>query len=97
MRKTAYCIHLSEGIPVRRIVETETQTVTSDLVVRITDMDWDWNKKGKTTEFFVSIPKPGAFSGLTPEAYYHRRLRRRLSEEHGWRFEVYAPLSSLDV
>lgn len=100
MLTTAYCVHTSEGIPVRRIMETKTNGTT--IAVNVTECDWDWNKKQKvqTFEFLVRfqpwwIRADSAQWILRQEELYHERFRQRMNHQHNWRFEVYWPLSSL--
>lgn len=91
---TAYCIHTSEGIPVRRIVETE---LMADLLkVTTTDCDWDWNKKGKPTTFTIPAPDTRLFESGNRELKYHQKFRVQMNHQHNWRFEIYWPLSSLN-
>lgn len=93
---TAYCIHQSEGIPVRRIVETRlmVDTTPDRLEVTATDCDWDWNKKGKATVFTIPLPKKTW--NRNSQQVYHHRFRSLMFQQYNWRFEVYHPLSSID-
>lgn len=98
---TAYCLHLSEGVPVRRILETKSNG--NEINVNITECNWEWNKKEnvKTFKFFVKS-KPWWVNTLDfadwtihQQKQYHKKFRRQMSNEHNWRFEIYWPMSSL--
>ena len=94
MAASAFCIHVTEGVPVRRILETELNE-TGLIKVTITDCDWDWNKKGKST---ISLhPAPRKTWRRSSEQIYHRMFRNLMSSQYSWRFEIYQQLSSPDV
>jgi hypothetical protein len=92
---TAYCIHTSEGTPIRRIIQTETAG-NGTMKITTTDCDWDWNRKNKVQSF--TMPAPGkSLLVVGGQSTYHQMFRKKMQQEHGWRFEIYWPLSSLAV
>lgn len=91
---TAYCLHTSEGVPVRRIMETK---INDDglMLITSTECDWDWNRKAKVTTFVMPVPQTRLFQTGDGVLNYHKSFRLRMSAEHDWRFEIYWPQSSL--
>lgn len=98
---TAYCIHTSEGIPVRRIMETKPEG--NVINVTVAECDWDWNRKSKVQTFKIAVKsqpwyvrtKDYADWYIREMTEYHKKFRRQMNHQHNWRFEVYWPLSSL--
>jgi hypothetical protein len=91
---TAYCIHVSEGVPVRRIVETKVQD--KFLIVTSRDCDWSWDPRSTERTQVVPLPRATLFTSGGEECY-HRQFRKQMVSEHSWRFEIYWPLSTLGI
>lgn len=88
---TAYLIHNSEGVPIRRIVETtKDNIVLKSRVYSPSDDKWDVTA-GYQMSFVSTL---GKYSEKA-ERQHHLFTRFELSKQYGYRFEIYWPLSTV--
>lgn len=89
--QTAYALHFSEGVPVRKLVTTDV--VDNKMTVTTIDCDFSWAIVPGSARTYTRILRKQKFFRPEPEVLFHTRLRRSMFETHNWRFEVYEPFS----
>lgn len=92
--QTAYTIHSSEGIPVRVLVSTSMHDDGRTVTVTKVNCDFSWKEQLDTKISYNKILRKSPWYVLEdPEKRFHRILRKNLSNNYNWQFEVYYPFS----
>lgn len=86
---TAYIIHNSEGVPVRRLLNTgEDARKLAAILDTYNDPDWVKPSYG-TKNIYI-----GKYSEEN-EKQHHLHTRLMMQKQYGYRFEIYWPLSTI--